>query len=102
MTAPLACSPATTHQYFTDTCEAFERAVAATSDIRHNYRIGPAILCLRFAGSALISSLAPAFAHLATSPCAQPSLTILCWDSTSTNSALPESPFPPASCNAKG
>lgn len=85
-------------QYFTEVRGAFERAAAATSDIRRYFRIGPQSLCLRFAGEALVKGLTRAFAHVEIPACPDPSLTILCWDSFSTQTRNPM----PASFTASG
>ncbi|HUH98984.1 MAG TPA: hypothetical protein VLZ89_16605 [Anaerolineales bacterium] len=55
---------------------------------RH-FLIGGRPVRLRFAGNGLASALTPALAHLETAPAERPELTILAWDSASSNSALP-------------
>ena len=53
------------------------------------FLIGGRCVQLRFVGNGLVSALTPALAHLETSPTETPELTILAWDSASSNTALP-------------
>ena len=53
------------------------------------FLIGGRCVRLRFVGNGLIPALTPALAHLETAPTDKPELTILAWDSASSNTALP-------------
>lgn len=100
---PLADSAGTSsaESYFAHVKNLSECAVAATSDIRRYYRLGPGILCVRFAGEDLLSKLTPAMAHIETQP-AEPSLTIYCWDSETTGVAIGNPPWCAAAFGPKG
>ncbi|MEI8124132.1 MAG: hypothetical protein WCG42_00070 [Parachlamydiaceae bacterium] len=78
--------------YFEEVEIAFEKAVSNSADIRRYYRLGSEVLCLRFAGEALLKSLSMAFSHLELPPCL-PSLTINCWDCDSTDTPMPPPPW---------
>lgn len=75
--------------YFQTFYQGFQRAIAAVGVTDYYYDIGGRTICLRFAGSTLISHIAPALAHLKTEPVSQPELTVCLWDSVSTNTPLP-------------
>ncbi len=53
------------------------------------FRIGPKVLCLRFAGTALRPALTRALAHLRTQRPDKPDVTLFVWDSASTGRPLP-------------
>ena len=69
---------------------AFQQATLATHD--YFYAIDGSVVCLRFAGTALIAGLTPALAHLATAAHPTPALTINLWDSATTGVPLPSLP----------
>ncbi|MDX2028147.1 MAG: serine kinase [Alphaproteobacteria bacterium] len=94
-----ASSPAET--YYAQVSALFERAVAATSDIRRYYKLGPEILCIRFAGEGLMTMLTPALAHVEVGPAA-PSLTVHCWDSATTGVTMGAPPWPGSAFGPKG
>jgi hypothetical protein len=75
--------------YFQTFYQGFERAVTNVSATDYYCNIGGHTICLRFAGSSLMSYITPALAHLKTEPVPQPELTICLWDSASTNTPLP-------------
>jgi len=76
--------------YFEMAGEGFERALeSAGSVVEKSYQIAGHQICLRFAGSSLVSKLTPALAHLEANPSNQPELTICLWDSESTRTPLP-------------
>ncbi len=69
--------------------EAFERALQSVcTPETHYYRLGELVLCLRFAGSALVPKLTPAFHHLKIEPVLNPDLRIDLWDEASTGVSL--------------
>ena len=53
------------------------------------FSIGDRSVCLRFVGNGLIPALTPALAHLEIEPTDAPELTVLIWDSESSNTKLP-------------
>lgn len=75
--------------YFNLVYEGFQRAASLAGSVDYFYTIGNYTLCLRFAGLGLISKITPALSHLATSPTANPDLTICLWDSATTATRLP-------------
>lgn len=52
------------------------------------FLVGGRRVRLRFVGNGLVSALTPALAHLETAPTNKPELTILAWDSASSNTPL--------------
>lgn len=73
--------------------DAFQQATqAALSTHTHFYAIDGSVVCLRFAGAALVAGLTAALAHLATAPHPTPALTINLWDSATTGVTLPPLP----------
>lgn len=75
--------------YFQTFEQGFKRAIAAVGRKDYYYNLGGQTICLSFAGSTLVSYIAPALAHLKTEPVANPELTVCLWDSVSTNTPLP-------------
>lgn len=71
--------------FFNRSVERYKEASAITGETRRYYNIGDTIVCLAFAGEALIPYLTPALRHLETDPTPNPDLTILIWDSRSTS-----------------
>jgi len=72
---------------------AFQQAAhVAPHTYNHFYRIDGNVVCLRFAGSALIAGVIPALAHLAIAPHPTPALTVNLWDSATTGATLPPLP----------
>jgi hypothetical protein len=96
-----AADPNSPAGYFAEVQEAFTRAVATTADIRRYYKIGPDIMCLRFAGEGLLDALTRAFAHNETAP-GPAALTVCCWDSASTRTLMPKPPWPLTAYGVKG
>lgn len=72
---------------------AFQQAAQVISPTyEHFYRINENVICLRFAGTALVAGLTPALAHLAVAPHPTPALTVSLWDSATTGVPLPPLP----------
>lgn len=80
---------------------AYQAAQARTGAITHNYRIAGYTVRLIFAGSALVSLLTPALAHLAVADSGAPDFTLYLWDGASTGSAPPQ-PWPAAAVGLRG
>jgi len=79
--------------FFLEVYLAFLRAEEALDgSIDRFYMLGGFIVCLRFAGPALISIITPALAHLEIAATPNPALTICLWDSASTKIEMPSSP----------
>jgi len=75
--------------YFQTFARGFQRAQTAADSQDYFLNLGGYTICLRFAGTALISQILPALAHLKTEPVSKPDLTICLWDSASTETPLP-------------
>jgi hypothetical protein len=71
---------------------AFDDAAARAAVEERSFRIGGHELVLRFAGSGMVPSIAPAFGHLSTTPVSAPELVVDVWDSASTGAAPPPTP----------
>jgi len=75
--------------YFQTFARGFQRAQTAAGSQDYFLTLGSQTICLKFAGTALISQIIPALAHLKTEPVSKPDLTICLWDSASTQTPLP-------------
>ncbi len=75
--------------YFQMVYEGFERAEQVSGPIDSYYNVAGRTIRLRFAGSALMQHLTPAFAHVNTEPTPTPDLTICIWDSVTTYTKMP-------------
>lgn len=74
--------------------DAAERAAQATGGFQDVFcRLAGYVVRLRFAGPALVPLLAPALAHVRTRPVDLPALTVRLWDSESTATPLPRTPW---------
>ena len=80
--------------FFQETCQAFSKAKQSMGGtIDRYYMLGGFLVCLRFAGPALVPIITPALAHLETTPAPDPGLTIYLWDSASTGVNTPPPPW---------
>jgi hypothetical protein len=80
--------------FFREACQTFQYAgQAAGGHIYRYYIIGGHVIRLCFAGPSLIPFITPALEHLAAEPCPMPSLTVCLWDSVSTGTKMPPSPW---------
>ncbi len=76
--------------YFEASDAEFERArAAAGGSCDKYYDLGGYSVRLAFAGDGLVSSLAPALAHLEAAPTRSPDLTVCLWDSSVTGVSMP-------------
>jgi hypothetical protein len=80
---------------FFDAClDRFQQAEkAAGGSAERFFKIDRYAVRLQFAGSALVSSLTPALAHLVVPPFSKADLSIFVWDSVSTQTAWPTLPW---------
>jgi hypothetical protein len=69
-----------THRALHDAEQRFQEAVKRATLVEHSFVLGGRQVCLRFAAPAVAAAIAPAFAHLPTSPGATPDLTISIWE----------------------
>jgi len=92
----------TPQAYWTATQSAFTSAVAVAGEISRDFRVGSAVMRLRFAGTALVEPLTRALAGIAIEPVARPDLTICCWDSASTGTPMPAPYWPMSAYGPKG
>ena len=89
--------------FFETVYRAFQQAEEVVGDpIDRFYAIGACTIRLRFAGSALIPFITPAFEHLAVQPVPAPALTICLWDSVSTRTKMPPPPWSSDAYIARG
>ena len=80
--------------YFKEVLRAFDGATeAAGGAIDRFVNVGGYVIRLRFAGDGLVPGITRAFEHLASTPIAQPALTICLWDSISTRTDMPCHPW---------
>lgn len=79
---------------------AFGRAATRAGEITREFRVGPAVMRLRFAGPALLEPLTRALEPIAAG--SRPDFTICCWDSASTATPMPSPYWPPTAYGAKG
>lgn len=81
-------------RYFSAASDAFDKAQrSAGGVVEHRYEIGGHDVALRFAGQALRRPMTDAFAHLPAGGAGAPSLTVCLWDSASTGTPLPPTPW---------
>lgn len=74
--------------------QSFHNAAASCGSIVERYiSLAGNTLCLRFAGPALYTPFYSSLAHLEIHPASEPDLTILLWDSASTQTAPPSLPW---------
>jgi hypothetical protein len=74
----------TQQAFYAQTFEKYEQAAAACGEIRHAFRIADTAVRLRFAGSALVSQIIPAFEHLRVEDGDSCDFEVCLWDSRST------------------
>ena len=92
----------TPQAYWTAAQSAFTSAVAAAGETSRDFRVGSAVLRLRFAGPALVEPMSRALAAIAIDAVDHADLTICCWDSDSTGTPIPAPYWPMSSYGAKG
>jgi len=94
---PSDSSPATEPEqaeFFERLCEGFQAASARSGEVVRDFRVAGTSVRLRFAGDALISSLAPGLASAVSGLEAGPHCEICLWDSESTGAPLAPRPRP--------
>jgi hypothetical protein len=76
--------------FFEDIYRVSQQAIAGSEgQINYFYQIGDSKICLSFAGKGLVSAIAPALAHLVIPAVNNPDLTIVLWDSKTTQTPMP-------------
>lgn len=94
-------SPSRTPEaYAAAAASAFGRAAARAGEITREFRVGPAVMRLRFAGPALVEPLTRALTPVETG--SPPDFTICCWDSGSTATPMPSPYWPTTAYGPKG
>jgi len=78
-------------EFFNACIQQFRLAAETAGEVRMYYNIAGAVVCLNFAGNALIPYLTPAIRHLAVAPAEHPDAVINVWDTQSTSLDM----FPP-------
>ena len=71
-------------RFFNQCLQRFNEVVASVGSIKQYYNIAGTIVCLNFAGKALLPYLTPALDHLRIEKSPEPELTINVWDTAST------------------
>lgn len=90
-------------QFFDEVYRAFQSAESQFGRrIERYYDIGGRRVRLRFAGPALVPQFSPAFEHLHAEPMESADLTVLIWDSETTDTVMPRPPWPPETYLARG
>ena len=91
-----ATSPPGLAAYLAGLEQAADSAAARAGGFRDAFcRLAGHVVKLRFAGPALVPRLLPALAHVRTEPVDVPALTVRLFDSTTTDTKLPDPPWPP-------
>lgn len=98
--SPAGSPSRTPEAYASAAASAFGRAAARAGEITRDFRVGPAVMRLRFAGPALLEPLTRALTPVDTA--SRPDFTICCWDSASTATPMPSPYWPPSAYRAKG
>jgi hypothetical protein len=76
--------------FFEDIYRVSQKSIAASvGQINYFYQIAESKICLSFAGKGLVSAIAPALAHLVIPTVNNPDLTIVLWDSKTTQTPMP-------------
>ncbi len=88
--------------YFTEGMDRFQTALQQTGAIRRYFEIGGTIVCLTFAGNALIPLLTPALSHLERTDDPEAGFEICIWDSRSTGIEMLPPPCDRASFTERG
>jgi hypothetical protein len=82
--------------------DGFARARDRVGSVKQHVAIGGRIICLEFAGQALVPLLLPALEHLIAEPVEQPGLTVRLFDSETTCTAMPPAPWGRNAYRARG
>ena len=81
----------------------FDSAAQVSGNLQERtIAIGPHVIRLRFAGPAMIGPFLPAVEHLVIASARVPNLTVLIWDSASTQTPLPPFPWSARDYGARG
>jgi len=81
-------------EFYNEAAAVFENAArAAGGAVETTYSLAEFPIRLRFAGPRLVSSITPAFAHLAVETRRPSALTVSIWDSVSTGTEMPPPPW---------
>ncbi len=107
--SPVPLSTSGPEAFFLSAHQAFELSARTAGAEQRFFKIGNQIICLQFAGKAMVSGLTRALAHLAIDPTVPdhkpdntPDLTICIWDSQSTGVAMPPPPWNADAYEARG
>lgn len=89
--------------WFDQLCSIFEEASKSVGGMVSRYfQIDRVIIRVRFAGPAMVPLIWPAFEHLAADPTLVPDLTVLVWDSLSTETVMPSPPWTTDAYKSRG
>ena len=89
-------------EFFNACLQQFHVASGAAGEIKMYFNIAGVVVCLNFAGDALIPYLTPAIRHLAVGPTERPDAVIHVWDSFSTSVDMPPPPCTRADFTDRG
>ncbi len=99
------CLPATEQEqaeFFEQLCQGFQAASARSGEVTRDFRVAGTSVRLRFAGDALISTMAPGLASAVSGLEAGPHCEICLWDSESTGARLAPRPRPTKDFTERG
>jgi hypothetical protein len=94
------CAPGV--DFFESANSAYSRAFERAGAVRRFVSVGGEVVCLEFAGGALVPLLFPALSHLSVAPVEAPSLTVHLFDSVSTGTPMPPAPWGREAYRARG
>lgn len=102
---PSDCLPAPEQEqaeFFEQLCQGFLAACARSGEVARDFRVAGTSVRLRFAGDALISTMAPGLGSAVSGPEAGPRCEICLWDSESTGAPLAPRPRPTKDFTERG
>lgn len=89
-------------QFFEACLQRFILAAGRTGEVKRYYNLAGTVVCLNFAGNAMMPWLTPALEHLRTIEVADPAATIHVWDTTSTGVEMVPPPCESADFTDRG
>ncbi len=89
-------------QFFEACLQRFNLAAGCTGEVKRYYNVAGTIVCLNFAGNAMLPYLTPALEHLGTKEVLNPGATIHVWDTTSTGIQMVPPPCTSADFTDRG
>jgi hypothetical protein len=88
--------------FFESADSSFARAFERAGALRRFVAVGSQVVCLEFAGEALVPLLFPALDHLSVDPVERPALTVHLFDTETTGTPMPRAPWGRDAYGARG